>query len=153
MKAKQLAKKFDDGEDIAKYLDVAKAHRPEQEQRRVNVDFPIRMIHSLDKEAKRLGVPRQSIIKVWVAATWRERRHSQDSELTRITLRSALGSGPQISLFRNTGNSRPSGSPIGFSRKTSSVGAIRLAELPCIFSADQGFGPETSSHQTAGTAI
>ena len=67
MKAKQLAKKFDDGEDIAKYLDVAKANRPEQEQRRVNVDFPIRMIHSLDKEAKRLGVPRQSIIKVWVA--------------------------------------------------------------------------------------
>ena len=39
----------------------------EQEQRRVNVDFPIWMIQSLDKEAKRLGVPRQSIIKVWVA--------------------------------------------------------------------------------------
>ena len=41
--------------------------RPEQEQRRVNVDFPIWMIQSLDKEAKRLGVPRQSVIKVWVA--------------------------------------------------------------------------------------
>ena len=67
MKAKRLEKKFDDGEDITKYLDVSKAHRPEQEQRRVNVDFPIWMIHSLDKEAKRLGVPRQSIIKVWVA--------------------------------------------------------------------------------------
>ncbi len=67
MKAKQLDKKFDNGEDIAKYLDVSKAHRPEQEQRRVNVDFPIWMIQSLDKEAKRLGVPRQSIIKVWVA--------------------------------------------------------------------------------------
>jgi macrodomain Ter protein organizer (MatP/YcbG family) len=67
MKAKRLDKKFDDGEDITKYLDVSKAHRPEQEQRRVNVDFPIWMIHSLDKEAKRLGVPRQSIIKVWVA--------------------------------------------------------------------------------------
>lgn len=67
MKAKQLDKKFDAGEDITKYLDVSKAHRPEQEQRRVNVDFPIWMIHSLDKEAKRLGVPRQSIIKVWVA--------------------------------------------------------------------------------------
>ncbi|MBW2421764.1 MAG: CopG family transcriptional regulator, partial [Deltaproteobacteria bacterium] len=65
-KAKQLDKKFDEGEDITKYLDVSKAHRPEQEQRRVNVDFPIWMIHSLDKEAKRLGVPRQSIIKVWV---------------------------------------------------------------------------------------
>ena len=67
MKAKQLDKKFDAGEDITKYLEVSKAHRPEQEQRRVNVDFPIWMIHSLDKEAKRLGVPRQSIIKVWVA--------------------------------------------------------------------------------------
>ena len=67
MKAKQLDKKFDSGEDITKYLDVSKAYRPEQEQRRVNVDFPIWMIQSLDKEAKRLGVPRQSIIKVWVA--------------------------------------------------------------------------------------
>jgi macrodomain Ter protein organizer (MatP/YcbG family) len=67
MKAKQFDKKFDSGEDITKYLDVSKAHRPEQEQRRVNVDFPIWMIQSLDKEAKRLGVPRQSIIKVWVA--------------------------------------------------------------------------------------
>lgn len=67
MKAKQLDKKFDEGEDITKYLDVSKAHRPEQEQRRVNVDFPVWMIRSLDKEAKRLGVPRQSIIKVWVA--------------------------------------------------------------------------------------
>ena len=67
MKAKQFDKKFDDGEDITKYLDVSKAHRPEQEQRRVNVDFPIWMIQSLDKEAKRLGVPRQSVIKVWVA--------------------------------------------------------------------------------------
>ena len=67
MKAKQLDKKFDNSEDITKYLDVSKAHRPEQEQRRVNVDFPIWMIQSLDKEAKRLGVPRQSIIKVWVA--------------------------------------------------------------------------------------
>jgi len=67
MKAKQLDKKFDEGEDIMKYLDVSNAHRPGQEQRRVNVDFPIWMIHSLDKEAKRLGVPRQSVIKVWVA--------------------------------------------------------------------------------------
>jgi macrodomain Ter protein organizer (MatP/YcbG family) len=67
IKAKQFDKKFDSGEDITKYLDVSKAHRPEQEQRRVNVDFPIWMIQSLDKEAKRLGVPRQSVIKVWVA--------------------------------------------------------------------------------------
>ena len=67
MKAKELEKKFEAGEDITKYLDISKARRPEQEQRRVNVDFPIWMIHSLDKEAQRLGVPRQSIIKVWIA--------------------------------------------------------------------------------------
>jgi hypothetical protein len=67
MKAKDLDKKFDNNEDITKYLDISKARRPEQEQKRVNVDFPTWMIHSLDKEAKRLGVPRQSIIKVWIA--------------------------------------------------------------------------------------
>ncbi len=67
MKAKQLERKFDSGEDITKYLEVSMAHRPVQQHRRVNVDVPIWMIHSLDTEAKRLGVPRQSIIKVWVA--------------------------------------------------------------------------------------
>lgn len=67
MKAKEFDKKFESGEDITKYLDLSKARRPEQEQRRVNVDFPVWMIHSLDKEAKRLGVPRQSLIKVLVA--------------------------------------------------------------------------------------
>jgi hypothetical protein len=67
MKVKELEKKFDNNEDITKYLDVSKARRPVQEQKRVNVDFPTWMIHSLDKEAKRLGVPRQSIIKVWIA--------------------------------------------------------------------------------------
>jgi len=67
MKAKELDEKFDEGEDISEDLDMTKARRPQQEQKRVNVDFPIWMIQQLDKEAKRLGVPRQSIIKVWVA--------------------------------------------------------------------------------------
>ena len=67
MKAKDFDQKFDDGEDISQYLDVSRMRRPEQEQKRVNVDFPLWMIQQLDKEAKRLGVPRQSIIKVWVA--------------------------------------------------------------------------------------
>lgn len=67
MKAKDFDKKFDEGQDISQYLDTSRARRPEQEQKRVNVDFPLWMIHLLDKEAKRLGVPRQSIIKVWVA--------------------------------------------------------------------------------------
>jgi hypothetical protein len=67
MKAREFDKKFDEGEDISKYLDISKARRPKQEQKRVNVDFPMWMIQLLDKEARRLGVPRQSIIKVWVA--------------------------------------------------------------------------------------
>jgi len=67
MKAKDLDEKFDSGEDITEYLDLSKARRSEQEQRRVNVDFPIWMINSLDKEAKRLGVPRQSLIKMLVS--------------------------------------------------------------------------------------
>lgn len=66
MKASEFDKKFDEGEDITKYLDVTKAKRPGQEQKRVNVDFPTWMIRLLDKEAKRLGVPRQAIIEVWI---------------------------------------------------------------------------------------
>jgi len=67
MKAKEFDKRFDEGKDISRHLDVKKARRLKQEQKRINVDFPLWMIHLLDKEAKRLGVPRQSIIKVWVA--------------------------------------------------------------------------------------
>ena len=67
MKAKDFDKKFDEGKSVVKHLDLSRARRPEQEQKRVNVDFPLWMIHSLDKEAKRLGVPRQSIIKIWLA--------------------------------------------------------------------------------------
>jgi hypothetical protein len=67
MKAEDFDKKFDQGESVIHDLDLTRARRPEQEQRRVNVDFPIWMIHSLDREARRLGVPRQSIIKMWLA--------------------------------------------------------------------------------------
>lgn len=67
MKAKTFDAKFDKGEDVTDHLDVAKARRPLQKQRRVNVDFPDWMIESLDREASRLGVTRQSIIKVWLA--------------------------------------------------------------------------------------
>ncbi len=67
MKAEEFDKKFDNDEDILEYLDLEKASRPGLEQKRVNVDFPKWMIKSLDKEAKRLGVTRQSIIKIWIA--------------------------------------------------------------------------------------
>ncbi len=67
MKAKDLDKRFDEGKDISRYLDMGRAKRINQDQRRVNVDFPAWMIHELDKEADRLGVTRQSIIKVWIS--------------------------------------------------------------------------------------
>jgi hypothetical protein len=67
MKARDFDKKFDRGEDITSELDVRQARRKNQEPRRINVDFPEWMIESLDREAKRLGITRQSIIKVWIA--------------------------------------------------------------------------------------
>lgn len=67
MKAKVFEQQFNDATDITTSLDLSKAKRVLQEQRRVNVDFPTWMIESLDREAGKLGVTRQSIIKVWLA--------------------------------------------------------------------------------------
>ena len=67
MKAKKFEQQFDEGVDISATLDFSKAKRVLQEQRRVNVDFPTWMIDSLDREASKLGVTRQSVIKVWLA--------------------------------------------------------------------------------------
>jgi hypothetical protein len=67
MKAKKFEQQFDEGVDITASLDLSKAKRVLQEQKRVNVDFPTWMIDSLDREAGKLGVTRQSIIKVWLA--------------------------------------------------------------------------------------
>jgi len=67
MKASEFDRRFDDGEDVTDQLDLTTARRPNREQRRVNVDFPVWMIESLDREAHRLGVTRQSIIKAWIA--------------------------------------------------------------------------------------
>jgi len=67
MKAKDFDNAFDNGENIIGQLDLSKKRRPELEQKRVNVDFPVWMIHQLDREAKRLGVTRQSVIKMWLA--------------------------------------------------------------------------------------
>lgn len=67
MKAKAFEQLFEDGVDITASLDLSKAKRTLLQQKRVNVDFPIWMIESLDREAGKLGVTRQSIIKVWLA--------------------------------------------------------------------------------------
>ncbi len=67
MKAKIFEKQFDEGNDITAYLELSRARRVLQEQKRVNVDFPLWMIESLDREAGKIGITRQSIIKVWLA--------------------------------------------------------------------------------------
>ena len=67
MKAKDFDKKFDDGkEDIIEDLDLSTTRRVNQKQKRINVDFPSWVVESLDREAARIGVTRQSIIKVWL---------------------------------------------------------------------------------------
>lgn len=67
MKAKDFEKQFDEDVDLTASLDLSKAKRVQQQQKRVNVDFPTWMVDSLDREASKLGVTRQSIIKVWLA--------------------------------------------------------------------------------------
>jgi len=67
MKARKFDADFDDGKDVTAALDLPAARRPAREHRRVNVDFPVWMVESLDREAGRLGVTRQSIIKLWLA--------------------------------------------------------------------------------------
>jgi len=67
VKTSKFDKEFDEGRDVSRYLDTSKARRPGLEQRRVNVDIPEWMIESLDREAARLGVPRQSLVKMWLA--------------------------------------------------------------------------------------
>lgn len=72
MKAEELDKKFDAGEDVTAYMDLSKIERPGHASKRVNVDFPVWMIQLMDKESKRLGVTRQSIIKIWISEKLKE---------------------------------------------------------------------------------
>ena len=67
MKASEFDKAFDDGKSILGQLDLDNFHRPGLDARRVNVDFPSWMVRSIDREAHRLGVTRQSLIKLWLA--------------------------------------------------------------------------------------
>ena len=67
MKAEEFDKLFDDGVDISHLLDLSSSRKPNLEQKRVNVDLPVWVVNQLDREAKRVGVTRQSIIKMWIA--------------------------------------------------------------------------------------
>ena len=85
MKAENFEQQFDNGVDLTASLDLSKTKRVMQTQRRVNVDFPTWMIDSLDREASKLGVTRQSVIKVWLA----ERLEATASGLPREHIRAA----------------------------------------------------------------
>jgi alpha/beta superfamily hydrolase len=67
MKATEFDAKFDDGEDVSAAVDWSRARRPNDQVRRVNVDFPAWVVAGLDKQARHLGVTRQSLIKMWIA--------------------------------------------------------------------------------------
>lgn len=89
MKAENFDRQFDDDVDLTATLDLSQARRVLQAQKRVNVDFPAWMVESLDREASRLGVTRQSIIKVWLA----ERLDASASGAKPHTLRAATAEG------------------------------------------------------------
>lgn len=67
MKAHEFDEKFDNGDNITENLDLSSVKRINYNQKRINIDIPIWMIEKLDKEALRLGVPRQSVIKIWLS--------------------------------------------------------------------------------------
>ncbi len=88
MKARTFEKQFDDAVDITGSLDLSKAKRVLLAPKRVNVDFPAWMVESLDREASKLGVTRQSVIKVWLAE--RLEASSSNSALHRVRADAAL---------------------------------------------------------------
>ena len=76
MASEELDRRFDAGEDVTEALDVQSARRPAVASRRVNVDFPSWVVDALDREATRLGVTRQSVIKMWIADRLEQRSPS-----------------------------------------------------------------------------
>lgn len=76
MKAEELDRLFDEGEDITPYLDLSKGARPNLVPKRVSMSMPTWMVDALDKEAARLGVQRQAVVKLWLAQRLEQRRVS-----------------------------------------------------------------------------
>lgn len=67
IKTSEFDRRFDEGEDVSEFIDFGSARRPNLESKRVNVDFPAWVVTGLDREARRLGVTRQALIKMWIA--------------------------------------------------------------------------------------
>ena len=78
VKAKDFDAAFDRGDDVSEYLDKTKARRVNAQLKRVNIDFPVWVIASLDKEARRLGITRQSLVKMWIAEKFDKDNQSAD---------------------------------------------------------------------------
>jgi len=77
--AKEFDEMFDKGKDISDYLDISKMTSSKEFQKnlkikRVNVDFPIYIVNNLDIEARKIGVTRQSLIKMWISEKLSEKR-------------------------------------------------------------------------------
>lgn len=70
--AENLEGKFEEGEDVLDYFDLAKASRPLLEKERINLDIPHWMIVRIDRIARRKGMPRQAQIKEWLSQKLKE---------------------------------------------------------------------------------
>ena len=82
MNSSEFDQRFEAGDTVIEALDLSAARRSRQEQKRVNVDFPIWMVEQLDREASRLGVTRQSIVKVWLAERLERRINAAGAVIT-----------------------------------------------------------------------
>jgi len=80
MNSSEFDQRFDAGDSVLEALDLDGARRSRLQQKRVNVDFPLWMVEQLDREATRLGVTRQSIIKVWLAERLEQGQHAEPSQ-------------------------------------------------------------------------
>ncbi len=66
VRADEFDRVFEEGKDVTRYLELrsAKARHP---TRRINVDVPKDLLKKVDQEAARIGVPRTSLIKIWIS--------------------------------------------------------------------------------------
>jgi len=65
--AEEFDEKFEAGEDLSEYLDLDKAVRPELKQKKIRLQLPEWMLGSVDREAKKLGVSRQAVLRMWIS--------------------------------------------------------------------------------------
>jgi CopG antitoxin of type II toxin-antitoxin system len=67
MNAEELDRKFDEGEEVLEHFDLSTLKRPGLESQAIEIELPQWMLEEIDREAQRLGIQRQAVIKVWLA--------------------------------------------------------------------------------------